>query len=199
MKMKIRLPILVEGKYDKNHLHSLVDAHIIATDGFGIFKETEKKALIRRLGEKEGLIVLTDSDGAGLVIRNLVNSLLPKEKIHHLYTPQIAGKERRKNAPSKAGYLGVEGIPADILLHLLAPFADDAPIEETLPPLTKADFYADGFSGRDNSAALRKDLARALQLPDNLSANALLEAINFLRLSPQYREFCQKGSSCTDE
>jgi len=196
MKMKIRLPILVEGKYDKNHLQSLVDAHILSTDGFGIFRESEKKALIRRLGEKEGLIVLTDSDGAGLVIRNCVNSLLPKEKIHHLYTPQIAGKERRKTAPSKAGYLGVEGIPSEILLKLLAPFADDAPADEEFTPLTKGDFYADGFSGRDNSASLRKELAHALELPDNLSANALLEAVNFLRLIPQYRQFCdqRKGS-----
>lgn len=199
MKLKIRLPILVEGKYDKNHLHSLVDAHIISTDGFGIFRENEKKHLIRRLGEKEGLIVLTDSDGAGLVIRNYVNSLLPKDKIHHLYTPQIAGKERRKTAPSKAGYLGVEGVPADILLKLLAPFADDSPAEEDFLTLSKADFYADGFSGRENSAALRKELALDLALPDNLSANALLEAINFLRLIPQYRQFCDKRKVSSDE
>lgn len=176
--LEISRPIIVEGKYDKIKLSRVVKAHIVTTDGFGIFSKAEKAALIRRLAEDRGVIVLTDSDGAGLVIRNYVKNILPKEKIIHIYTPQIKGKEKRKNAPSKAGLLGVEGMDTAWLEEALAPFADGG----TKPrmSLTKADLYALGLSGREDSAARRKALAHALKLPDNLSANALLEAINLL-------------------
>ena len=189
MKMHISMPILVEGRYDKNHLQSIVDAHILCSDGFGIFREREKRELLRRLAMEHGLIVLTDSDGAGLVIRNYLNSLLPRGRVHHLYIPQVAGKERRKAVPSKEGYLGVEGIDAGTLRALLAPFADDAPPAADASPLTKADFYADGYSGRPDSASRREALARALRLPANLSSNAILEAINLLRLREAYERF----------
>ncbi|MBO5217934.1 MAG: DUF4093 domain-containing protein, partial [Clostridia bacterium] len=125
-KLKIDIPIAVEGKYDKIKIASIADAQIVVTDGFGVFASDEKAALIRRLAEPRGIIVLTDSDGAGLVIRNYFNSILKKEKIFHLYIPQVAGKERRKKMPSKAGTLGVEGIDADYLRGLLEPFAAGA-------------------------------------------------------------------------
>ena len=176
--LEISRPIIVEGKYDKIKLSSIVSAHIITTDGFGIFSASEKAALIRRLAEPNGVIVLTDSDGAGLVIRNYLKSLLPPDKIIHIYTPQIKGRERRKSAPSKAGLLGVEGIDADWLREALAPFADGpAPRKMSL---SKADFYALGLSGGAGSENRRRALAKALSLPDNLSSNALLEAVNLL-------------------
>ena len=163
--LEISRPIIVEGKYDKIKLSRIVKANIITTDGFGIFSKEEKNLLIRRLGEARGVIVLTDSDGAGLVIRNHLRNLLPKEKVIHIYTPQIKGKEKRKDAPSKEGFLGVEGME-----------------------LTKADLYALGLSGREDSEKRRKALAAALKLPTNLSANALLEAIRMLITKEEFEK-----------
>ena len=177
--LSISKPIIVEGKYDKIKLSSIVRANIITTDGFGIFSAAEKAQLLRRLAEKRGVIVLTDSDGAGLVIRNHLKNLIPADKLIHLYIPQIKGQERRPRAPSKEGYLGVEGIDADMLQKLLAPFADDGAAENQMC-LTKSELYALGLSGRQDSARLRTELAHALSLPDNLSSNALLAAINML-------------------
>lgn len=177
--LSISKPIIVEGKYDKIKLSSIVRANIITTDGFGIFSDAEKAQLLRRLAEKRGVIALTDSDGAGLVIRNYLKNLIPADKLIHLYIPQIKGRERRKSAPSKEGYLGVEGIDADMLQKLLAPFADDGTAENQMN-LTKPEFYSLGLSGRHDSARLRTQLAHALALPDNLSSNALLAAINML-------------------
>ena len=176
--LEISRPIIVEGKYDKIKLNSLVKANIITTDGFGIFNAKEKAKLIRRLAAERGIIVITDSDGAGLVIRNFLRNLVPKEKITHIYIPQIKGKERRKDAPSKEGFLGVEGMDADLLRKALAPFADG----ELKPrmKMTKADLYELGLSGGADSALRREKLAKALDLPQNLSANALLEAICML-------------------
>ena len=176
--LEISKPIIVEGKYDKIKLSQIVKAHIVTTDGFGIFSKTQKAAFIRRLAEADGVIVLTDSDGAGLVIRNYLRNLLPPDKITHLYTPRVKGKEKRKAAPSKEGILGVEGMDLAWLENALKPFADGG-----LKPrmqLTKSDLYALGLSGAPNSEARRKELARLLALPDNLSANALLEAICLL-------------------
>ncbi len=194
-KLKILIPIAVEGKYDKIKVSSIADAQIITTDGFGVFAKEDKKLLIRRLAEPRGLIVLTDSDGAGLVIRNYFRSILPKEKLYHLYTPQIEGREKRKKEPSKAGFLGVEGIEADTLRALLAPFAvpENGENNETNSVLstrevTKADFYADGLSGGEGSAAKRGRLAESLGLPPDLSANALLAAVNLLAGYERYRE-----------
>lgn len=179
-KLRIQKPILVEGRYDKCKLASVLDAHIIPTDGFGVFRSEQKKELIRRLAKQAGrILVLTDSDGAGLVIRNYINSILPKELVIHLYTPQIPGKERRKNAPSKEGLLGVEGMDADLLRRLFEPYADGRTAVSRLS-LTKADLYRDGLSGRADSAARRRALAQSAGLPENLSANALMEALNLL-------------------
>ena len=176
--LEISKPIIVEGKYDKIKLSRIVKAHIVTTDGFGIFSKAQKADLIRRLAEPGGVIVLTDSDGAGLVIRNYLRGLLPPDKIIHLYTPQIKGKEKRKDKASKEGFLGVEGMDCAWLEKALAPFADGG--AKPRMQLTKADLYALGLSGGPNSENRRKELARILKLPDNLSANALLEAICLL-------------------
>ena len=176
--LTISRPIIVEGKYDKIKLSRVVKAHIVTTDGFGIFSQAQKTALIRRLAEADGVIVLTDSDGAGLVIRNYLRNILPPDKIIHLYTPRIKGKEKRKNTPSKEGFLGVEGMETEWLEKALAPFADGG--AKPRMQLTKADLYALGLSGGPNSEIRRRKLSHLLQLPDNLSANALLEAICLL-------------------
>lgn len=176
--LTISRPIIVEGKYDKIKLSRVVNAHIVTTDGFGIFSQAQKASLIRRLAEDNGVIVLTDSDGAGLVIRNYLRNILPPDKIIHLYTPRIKGKEKRKNTPSKEGFLGVEGMETQWLEKTLAPFADGG--AKPRMQLTKADLYALGLSGGANSEIRRRELSRLLQLPDNLSANALLEAICLL-------------------
>lgn len=190
-KLKIDIPIAVEGKYDKIKVSSVADAQIIVTDGFGVFASEEKAMLIRRLAEPRGIIVLTDSDGAGLVIRNFFNRVLPKNKLYHLYIPQIEGKERRKKTPSKAGMLGVEGMEAELVRQLLAPFAVSGEAKKAVRELTKADFYAYGLSGTDESAKKRARLCRALSLPDNMSSNALLAAINLLGETERVEEFLQ--------
>jgi ribonuclease M5 len=188
--LEISRPIIVEGKYDKIKLSRIVKANIITTDGFGIFSKEEKNLLIRRLGEERGIIVLTDSDGAGLVIRNHLRNLLPKEKIIHIYTPQIKGKEKRKDAPSKEGFLGVEGMELDWLTKALAPFADGGAPERM--ELTKSDMYLLGLSGREDSERRRKALASELKLPTNLSANALMEAIRILVTKEEFEKALEK-------
>ena len=205
-KLKIDLPIAVEGKYDKIKLASIVDANIITTGGFGIFSSDEKKLLIRRLAEPRGIIVLTDSDGAGLVIRNYFRSILPPDKLIHLYIPQISGREKRKRQPSKAGILGVEGIDAGMLRKILEPFAvggdrdnDEASANtdivnaySTRREVTKTDFYSDRLSGSESSALRRAALCRLLGLPDNMSSNALLAAVNLLCGYDGYRELVDR-------
>lgn len=188
-KLKINIPIAVEGKYDKIKVASVADAQIIVTDGFRVFASDEKAALIKRLAEPRGIIVLTDSDGAGLVIRNYFNRVLPKDKLYHLYIPQIEGKERRKKQASKDGILGVEGMEAELIRGLLAPFAGDSELIPSVKELTKADMYASGLSGTDASAKKRARLCRYLSLPENMSANALLAAINMLGEYGRYEEF----------
>lgn len=186
-KLKIHKVVLVEGKYDKIKVGSLIDATILTTDGFGIFKEKEKVALLRRLAAERGLIVVTDSDGAGLVIRNYITSILPKSQVTHLYIPQIMGKESRKATPSKAGTLGVEGMEADLLRRLFEPFAEGQSLPEW-EQLTKYRLYADGLSGGEGSEERRRRLAHALDLPSEISANALIEAINLLGGLPLYEK-----------
>ena len=185
MKIKLQQVVLVEGKYDKIKLSSLLDATILTTDGFGIFKEAEKRALLRRLAKERGIIVVTDSDGAGRVIRGHITSILPKEQVINLYIPKIRGKEARKAAPSKEGTLGVEGMDADLLRSLFAPYAVENG-QTQYPPVDRWRYYEDGFTGGANSSALRRELAKLLDLPDDLSANALLEAINLLGGLPLY-------------
>ncbi len=189
-RISVALPVLVEGKYDKIRLESVIDAHILTTDGFGIFREREKIELLRRLAA-EGLIVLTDSDGAGLLIRSYLRRVLPSEKVYHLYIPQIPGRERRKTTASKEGLLGVEGMEGETLRELFAPFASAASVPAQ-PPLTKAEWYVAGLSGGNGSAQKRQRLAASLGLPANLSSTALLEAMNLLGQQSRCRAWIQK-------
>lgn len=182
---KIKEVIVVEGRYDKNTLSQVVDATVITLGGFSVFNDREKLAFLRRLAEKQGLIVLTDSDGAGFVIRNYLKGALPKDQVKQAYIPDIRGKERRKRAPGKEGKLGVEGMKPDVLLETLrrcgATFLDET--EETRPPkvpITKADLFELGLTGGPDSAAKRRALLKRLDLPEHLTANGLLEALNLL-------------------
>jgi ribonuclease M5 len=186
-KIKIDIPIIVEGKYDKITLSSIADANIIQTDGFAVFNKKEKLSLIRRLGERHGVILLTDSDGGGRQIRSYLLSALPKEKVINLYIPQVVGKEKRKKSASRAGFLGVEGTDAEVLRRLLTPYAVGSERKASSDPVTKNDFYFDGFSGADGSAERRRRLALALSLPEDMSANALLQAVNLLIDREEYK------------
>ena len=179
-KIKISRAVIVEGRYDKIKLDSIIDALIIPTDGFGVFKSDEKRLLLCRLAKEKGIIVLTDSDGAGLVIRNYMNSIIPKDQLTHLFIPKIYGKERRKVNASKEGTLGVEGMSADLLRELFLPFASNSEQDIDTDPISKADLFNDGFSGGEASKNKRIMLQRALRLPENISANALIQAINML-------------------
>lgn len=182
--VKIREAIVVEGRYDKNTLRQLVDTAIFETDGFGILNDAEKLHLLRRVAEKRGLIILTDSDGAGFVIRNYLKGALPKSLVKHAYIPDIFGKERRKRTAGKEGKLGVEGMPQEILLRALercgATFECAVSPAPRAVEITKADLYQLGLSGRADSAARRAALQKRLALPTHLSANALLEVLNLL-------------------
>ncbi len=187
-KLCIPYPVIVEGKYDRETLSRVIDAQIVRTDGFGIFNRGEKLALIRRLAAATPVIVLTDSDGAGKVIRGFIHSALPPEKIIDLYTPAVAGKEKRKKTASKAGLLGVEGIAAETLRALFTPYADpNAAARAAENPLSKTDFYLDGLSGGENSQARRDALAAALSLPPGMSATALLAAVRCICSYDEYR------------
>ncbi len=180
--MKISRPIIVEGKYDRLKILSVAEAKVITTDGFGIFSKAEKAEFLRKLAEKNGVIVITDSDGAGLVIRNHLKNVISSDKITHIYTPEIEGKEKRKKNPSKAGLLGVEGMSREWLEKALSPFSDDAEktaAEDSLS-LTKADFYELGLSGGKDSEQKRKKLARLLGLPSIISCSSLIYAVNTL-------------------
>ena len=177
--LRIREAIVVEGRYDKIALEALVDTAIFTTDGFGLFHDGERMALLRAVAEKRGLIVLTDSDGAGLVIRNRIRSCIDPRYLRHAYIPSTPGKERRKSAPSREGTLGVEGMPPEVLLEALER-CGATPRDGESNPVTKADFYALGLSGTAGAAGRRLWLQKRLGLPANLSANALLEAVNAL-------------------
>ena len=183
--LKIKEAIVVEGRYDKNKLAQLVDTVILETSGFGIFKDKEQLALLRKIGEKRGLILLTDSDGAGFVIRNYLKGALPKELIKQAYIPDVQGKERRKRHAGKEGKLGVEGMKPEVLLSVLeragATFLDGEGESASLKdPITKADLFALGLTGGPDSAAKRQALLRKLDLPEHLTANGMLEALNLL-------------------
>ena len=188
-KLNIAYPIIVEGKYDKQRILEVCDATVIATDGFGIFKKGEKLALLRKLAAKTPIIILTDSDGAGKVIRSHISSAVPKEKLIQLYIPQIKGKEKRKTDPSAEGTLGVEGMEKKILFDLLVPFEHDG-AEQRLSdnPLSKLDFFEDGLSGGEGSAARRDEIAARLGLPVGMTANALLAALKILLTYEEYLE-----------
>ena len=185
MKKTIREVIVVEGRYDKNALSQVVDATIITLGGFAVFNDREKLAFLRRLAEQRGLIVLTDSDGAGFVIRNYLKGALPRDRVKQAYIPDVYGKECRKRAPGKEGKLGVEGMKPAVLLEALrragATFEDEEAVgERRQDPITKADLYALGLTGGQDSAAKRRALLKALDLPEHLTPNAMLEALNLL-------------------
>lgn len=181
---RIREVIVVEGRYDKNALRQVVDATVVETRGFGVFRDQERLTLLRRLGRERGLILLTDSDGAGFVIRNFLKGAIPKSQLKQAYIPDVPGKERRKAAPGREGKLGVEGMPPQVLLEALeragATFEEEADKGDRRRPITKADFYALGLTGGPDSAARRASLLRRLRLPEHMTANALLEAVNIL-------------------
>ena len=177
----VREVIVVEGRYDKNALSQVVDAVIIETSGFGIFNDAEKRKLLQTMAEARGLIVLTDSDGAGFVIRNYIKGCVDPKLVKHAYIPDIYGKERRKSAPSREGKLGVEGMKPQVLLDALiragATF-DDEENKKTAPRISKADMYARGLSGREGSAEKRARLIKQLGLPERLTADGLLDVLN---------------------
>lgn len=189
---RIREVIVVEGKYDVVRLRSAVNATVLQTDGFGIFKDAAQRDLLRRVARERGLIVLTDSDGAGFVIRSYLDGLVPPQQIKHAYIPEIVGKERRKSAPSKEGLLGVEGVDNAVILEALrragATFEQDAQTAQQGCGLTKADLFDVGLVGGADSAAKRERLLRTLHLPAKLSANRLLQILN-IAVSPT--EFAQ--------
>ena len=183
--LRIQEAIVVEGRYDKNTLSQVVDTVILETGGFGVFRNQELVALLRRLAEERGLIVLTDSDGAGFLIRGHLKSALPPDKVKHAYIPDVPGKERRKRAPGKEGKLGVEGMSPAVLEEVLrragATFLEEPPGGS--PPrtaITKADLYLLGLTGTPDSARRRSALLRHLDLPEHLSTNALLPVLNAL-------------------
>ena len=177
---RLKEVIVVEGRYDKNTLSQVVDAVIITVNGFSVFKDGEKLALLRRLAKEKGLLILTDSDAAGFKIRGHIKGAIKEGKVYHAYIPQILGKESRKRVPSKEGTLGVEGMERSVLEESLRKsgvlFADGPKPD----PITRMDFYEAGLSGRENSAALRQLLLKELELPSYLSSAALLEAVNAL-------------------
>ena len=175
--------IVVEGRYDKNTLSQIVSAPIFQTDGFQIMKDKEQLALLRKVAQVRGLIVFTDSDGAGFVIRNFLKSAIPAKQLKHAYIPDVPGKERRKSAPGKEGKLGVEGMTPQVILDCLrragATFAvSSAPVHHT--QITKTDLYFMGLSGTPDSKAKRLALLKKLELPEHMSSNAMLQALNLL-------------------
>ena len=177
VKRKLNRPVIVEGRYDKIKITSVFDAVVITTDGFGIFKNEEKRDFIKTLAKERGLIVCTDSDGAGKVIRGHLNGLVPPELITNVYIPRIKGKEKRKTRPSAEGLLGVEGVDTETLLHAFMPFVSEK--ENPGEKITPADLYELGLCGKQNSASLREKISDRLGLPP-LSSKAFCEAVNFL-------------------
>ena len=189
-KLRIPYPVIVEGKYDRLRLLCVMEGQILTTEGFGIFKSREKLALLRALSQRSPLIVLTDPDGAGKLIRAHIGSAVPPERLIPLYVPQIKGKEKRKAEPSAAGLLGVEGQEQQLLYDLLAPFADDGAPQRT--PLTKADFFEDGLTGGENSRARRNALAAEFALPADMTPNALLAALSVIATREEYKAAVEK-------
>ena len=192
-KLKIREAVVVEGKYDKIKLSSLIDGIIIVTNGFQIFHNKKQMELLRRLADTRGLLVLTDSDGAGFQIRHYLTGSIDPAKIKHAYIPDILGKERRKEKPSSEGKLGVEGIPIQILKEAILragiSCGESNISQGSSRPITKLDLFETGLTGRDDSAIRRRTFLKSLGLPEHLSANAMLPVLNSMM---EYGEFLQK-------
>ena len=195
--IRVRQAIVVEGRYDKNTLRQIVDAPIFETGGFGVMNNKELLNFLREVARRRGLIILTDSDGAGFVIRNYLKGALPGGQVLHAYIPDIAGKERRKRQPGREGKLGVEGMTPEVLLSALRAAGADIEGEAAVPsgePITKADFFDLGLSGGPDSAARRKALQKELALPEHLSANALLEALNILFSREEFLQLYRRST-----
>ena len=207
-KIRLGLPVVVEGKYDAIRLADVFDGCIVRTDGFGVFRSAERLALIRRLAGERGVVVLTDPDGAGKVIRRYLSGAIPPEKIFHLYVPRVPGKERRKAQPSKEGVLGVEGIDDGTLRDILLRFAEGHGIDVTtgevsgagaprpVGGITKADFYEHGLTGKPDAAAARDALCAKLGLPGSMTAPALLAAVNLLLDRDGLADLCREEVPC---
>ena len=194
-KPSVREVILVEGKYDKNALLQVVDATVVTTDGFGAFRDRQRLSFFRRLAEARGLILLTDSDGAGFLIRNFFKGAIPQKYLKQAYIPDIYGKERRKRKAGKEGKLGVEGMTPEILLHALeqAGATIDGQCSVTKKKqITKQDLFLIGLSGGENSAELRQKLLAHLELPERMSANAMLDALNILMTGEELKQCCRE-------
>lgn len=180
--IKIKEAIIVEGKYDKIKLSSIIDGLIIETNGFRIFKDKNKVEFLRKLADTRGILVFTDSDSAGFLIRNHISSIIPKDKIKHAYIPDIYGKEKRKNKYSKEGKLGVEGVPQEVIINSLKNanvlYSLSEPACKEKREITKLDLYNWGLSGKDNSLKLRRKFLKQLNLPEHLSVNSLLKVLN---------------------
>ncbi len=188
--IKISRAVIVEGKYDKIKLTSVLDALVIETEGFGIFNNKEKQKLIRRLAEEKGLLILTDSDSAGFTIRSFIKGFVPEEQIKHAYIPDIFGKEKRKTEASKEGKLGVEGVKPEIIIDALekAGVLCEKTEHKQRREITKSDLYEDGLSGRENSDYLRKKLLKHLDLPERLTSNALIQVLNTFLTFEEYKQ-----------
>ncbi len=188
-KLKIPYPVIVEGRYDKLRLEEVISAQIITTDGFGVFNKKEKQMLLYTMAKKTPLIVLTDSDGAGKLIRSFLTSHIPKDRLIHLYSPRIEGKEKRKDKPSAEGVLGVEGMERERLYELFLPYEDEKAVSRRMEnPLCKTDFFLDGLTGSEGCAARRDAVSERLGLPPGMTPNALLSA---LRMLCSYEEYCR--------
>lgn len=191
--IKIKQAVIVEGKYDKIRLSNFIDAPIIQTDGFGIFKDKELQRLIRTLAEKNGILVLTDSDSAGFKIRSFIGSTVDKKYIKNAYIPDIFGKEKRKTEPSKEGKLGVEGVSDDVIVSALERAGVLCEkVSEPERPITKQDMYELGFSGGPNSAEMRQKLLRLYNLPSRLNVNSLVQVLNCITTYDQFLEDLKK-------
>lgn len=190
-KIKLTEAVIVEGKYDKIKLSNILDAFIIETNGFAIFKDKSKLSFIKKLAKERGIIILTDSDHAGFMIRNYISSGVPKEQIKNVYIPDIFGKEKRKDTPSKEGKLGVEGMTKEVILASLEKAGVSSTSSVCDNPITTVDFYDLGLTGGANSKAKRKTVCKALDLPEFLSTSSLISCINNFMTKEEFFDLCQ--------
>lgn len=190
-KIKLTEAVIVEGKYDKIKLSNILDAFIIETNGFAIFKDKSKLSFIKKLAKDRGIIILTDSDHAGFMIRNYISSGVPKEQIKNVYIPDIFGKEKRKDTPSKEGKLGVEGMTKEVILASFEKAGVSSTSSVCDNPITTVDFYDLGLTGGANSKAKRKAVCKALDLPEFLSTSSLISCINNFMTKEEFFDLCQ--------
>lgn len=190
-KIKLTEAVIVEGKYDKIKLSNILDAFIIETNGFAVFKDKTKLSFIKKLAKERGIIILTDSDHAGFMIRNYISSGVPKEQIKNVYIPDVFGKEKRKNAPSKEGKLGVEGMTKEVIVEALSKAGVTSSKSVCSDPVTTVDFYDLGLTGGADSKAKRKALCKALDLPEFLSTSSLISCINNFMTKEEFYSVCQ--------